>query len=273
MINEGRLLSLHGVVKTHVWAFLILAVILFALGAIQLPLMVSAHLQGHSDLKTLLISVIISMLSAISLLVLKRLITPQHIYQLHENGVLVINQHTKKQRFIPFEKIIDTYSFDVKNKNNSNVNSMIFREEGHDTWHKITGNISHATQLITIIKKQQLITRGSEALQRLAQGETISFTYLSSKHNKTKYYLAGDFIKINEKNLYLSARELLTQEGKRIAITEIDCIKKELSHQTIKLLNADSEALLILGYDQLFSADLFIALLSHMIENRIPVNQ
>jgi len=110
MINEGRLLSQHGFAKANSWITLVLSILLLVAGAVQLALLLTVD-HSTNSLYSVFFTALLSIALGVVLIFLRRLIRPQQIYQLHENGILVISQEDKKNRFIPFERIMDIYRF------------------------------------------------------------------------------------------------------------------------------------------------------------------
>ena len=271
MINEGRLLSRHGFAKANSWITLVLAALLMVAGAVQLVLLLTFGKNGYFGLQTILASTLFSIALGIVLFVLRQFLKPRQIYQLYENGVLVISKPDNKNKFIPFERINDIYRFRTGKYTLKILNAMAFRENSEKSWHKISPNIAHADRLIEIIKNEQLLFRGPQSLTILAQDGTITFSYLTESESKVRRFLRGNFLLMNEKKLRLSARKLDSDDGHHIALEDIHFISGGSNSQLIKLLDRHGRSLFSLPYTSLFSADLFIALIEHMIQNRIPI--
>lgn len=68
--------------------------------------------------------------------------------------------------------------------------------------------------------------------------------------------------------LRLSATLLTTERG-NVPIEQIRALENH-PQRGIRLLDGQGNVLFAINYDSLLSADLFIALLEHMIHNRIP---
>ncbi|MBU9822870.1 hypothetical protein J1782_23540 [Rahnella sp. BCC 1045] len=270
MINEGRLLSQHGFAKANSWITLVLSVLLLIGGAVQIAFLLAF---GHTaaGLHSVVLSALLSIALGIVLIMLRRFIRPHQIYQLHENGILVISQTDKKNRFIPFERIIDIYRFRTGKYTRRILNTMIFREENSKTWHRITPNIAHSERLIEVIKNEQLMFRGPWALNTLAQGGDILFTRLLNARCGFKRFISSNLLATHEKRIRLSALMLTTDEGKMVPVEDIQFISGGSNSPLIRLLDKHGRILFSVHYTSLSSADLFIALIEHMIQNRIPV--
>ncbi|CAM3533385.1 hypothetical protein BS639_19505 [Rouxiella silvae] len=271
MINEGRLLSRHGFARINSWVTMVLATLLMVAGAVQLVILLTFGKSGYFGQHTILISTIFSISLGILLIILRQFIKPRQIFQLYENGVLVISKPDNKNKFIPFETINDIYRYRTGKYTRKILNTMAFRESSDKPWYKISPNIAHADRLIEVIKNEQLLIRGPQALNTLAQGGAVGFSYLTESKSKIRRFLRGNFLMMNEKKLQLSARTLDSDDGQHIAIGEVHFISGGSNSQTIKLLDMHGRSLFSVAYTSLFSADLFIALIEHMIQNRIPV--
>ncbi|MBU9855319.1 DUF6585 family protein [Rahnella bonaserana] len=270
MINEGRLLSQHGFAKANSWITLVLSVLLLVGGAVQIAFFLAF---GHTadGLHSVVVSALLSIALGVVLILLRRLIRPNQVYQLHENGILVISQLDKKNRFIPFDRISDIYRFRTGKYTRRILNTMMFREENSKTWHRITPNIANSERLIDVIKNEQLMFRGPWALNTLAQGGDILFTCMVNSHCGLKRFIGSNLLTMNEKRIRLSALMLTTDEGKTIPVEDIQFISGGSNSPLIRLLDKHGRILFSVAYTSLSSADLFIALIEHMIQNRIPV--
>lgn len=268
MIDEGRFLSHHGFAKTNSWIAIIISLFLMLAGAILLLLLLLADKPDEQVVQLTLLAGMTCIVSGILFLFLRQYIKPSQVYELHENGVLVINQHDHKDRFIPFEKISDIYLYRAGKYAGRLKHAMAFRTDIYNQWNKISPNVSGAKRLIKAIIDQQLLQRGPASLNRLANDGHISFFYRTE--GRLKCLLMRNFFMMNEKQLRLSALSLTT-ENVAISIEEIHTIKGSESEQTIQLLDVQGKVLFSIPYLSLFSADLFIALIEHMIESRIPI--
>ncbi|MEE8727490.1 MAG: DUF6585 family protein [Rahnella inusitata] len=270
MINEGRLLSQHGFAKANSWITLVLSILLLVAGAIQLAFLLTLD-HPASSLYSVFFTALLSIALGVVLMFLRRLIRPHQIYQLHENGILVISQEDKKNRFIPFERIMDIYRFRTGKYSRRILNTMLFREENSRTWHHITPNIANSERLIEIIKTEQLMFRGPWALNTLAQGGDIHFTSTTHARCGLKHFFSTKLMMMNEKKIRLSALALTSDEGKTVPVEDIQFISGGSNSPLVRLLDKHGRILFSVPYASLSSADLFIALIEHMIQNRIPV--
>lgn len=271
MINEGRLLSRHGFAKANSWITMVLATLLMVAGAVQLVFLLTLGKSAYFGQHVILMSTIFSISLGIILIILRQFIKPRQIFQLYENGVLVISKPDNKNKFIPFETIDDIYRYRTGKYTRKILNTMAFRESADRPWYKITPNIAHADRLIEVIKNAQLVIRGPQALNTLAQDGSVGFSYLTESKSKIRNFLRGNFLLMNERKLRLSALSLDSDDGHHISIEEVQFISGGSNSQMIKLLDRHGRALFCVPYTSLFSADLFIALIEHMIQNRIPV--
>lgn len=270
MINEGRLLSQHGFAKAYSWITLVLSFLLLIAGAVQLAFLLAIDHPANS-LHSVVFSALLSIALGVVLFFLRRQIQPQQIYQLHENGILVMSQADKKNRFIPFERIMDIYRFRTGKYTRRILNTMLFREENSKTWHRINPNIANSERLIEIIKNEQLMFRGPWALNTLAQGGDIHFIRMTNSCSGLRRFFGTNLLMMEEKKIRLSALTLTTDEGKSVPIEDIQFISGGSNSPLIRLLDKHGRILFSVEYVSLSSADLFIALIEHMIQNRIPV--
>ncbi|MGC6387904.1 DUF308 domain-containing protein [Ewingella sp. S1.OA.A_B6] len=271
MINEGRLLSQHGFARANSWIIMILAALLMVGGAIEFVFLLALGRTGSDGLHIITLSAIFSIGLGIILFILRHYTKPKQIYQLHENGILVINESDKKHRFVPFDRITEIYRYRTGKYTRKILDTMAFREGNDKYWHRITPNITHAERLIEVIKNEQLMSRGPQALAILANDGSFSFTYLAESTSKLQHLFRANLLMLNEKKIRLSARFITSDEGLCIPVEDVQYISGGSNSQLVRLLDANGRILFSMLYTSLLSADLFIALIEHMIQNRIPV--
>ncbi len=271
MINEGRLLSQHGFAKANSWITMVLATLLIVGGAIQFVFILALGKAGSGDLHIIMVSAIFSIGLGGLLFLVRHYTKPKQIYRLHENGILVINERDQKHRFVPFDRISEIYRYRSGKYTRKILDTMAFREGNDKSWHKITPNIAHAERLIEVIKNEQLMSRGPQALAILANDGSFCFTYLAASKCTLQHFFRSNLLMFNEKKLRLSARFITSDEGLCIPVGDIQYISGGCNSQMIRLLDANGRILFSILYTSLFSADLFIALIEHMIQNRIPI--
>ncbi|GBU13105.1 hypothetical protein AwEntero_17060 [Enterobacterales bacterium] len=271
MINEGRLLSQHGFARANSWITMVLATLLMVGGAIQVVFLLALGRTGSGGLHIITLSAIFSIGLGALLFALRHYTRPKQIYQLHENGISVINERDQKHRFVPFDKITEIYRYRAGKYTRKILDTMAFREGNDKSWHEITPNIAHAERLIEVIKNEQLMSRGPQALAILANDGNFSFTYLAASQCKLHQFFCRNLLMLNEKKLRLSARFITSDEGLCIPVEDIQYISGGSNSQMIRLLDTNGRILFSVLYTSLFSADLFIALIEHMIQNRIPI--
>jgi hypothetical protein len=270
MIEEGRLLSRHGFTKTNSWITIVISALLMLAGAVLFLFLLTAERAEDDRVQFTLLAGMACIVLGITLMFLRHLIKPKQIYQLHENGILVINQHDQKDHFIPFEKICDIYRYRSGNYTGKLINALAFRTDIYSAWNKISPNVAGSARLIEVIINQQLIHRGPAALTMLANDGHVSFFYLCPSRSLLKRVLSRNFWMMKEKQLRLSALSLST-EDQMIPIDEVHHIVSGGHGEPIELLDAQDRVLFSIPYMSLFSADLFIALIEHMIQSRIPI--
>lgn len=271
MINEGRLLSHHGFARVNSWITMVLATSLIVGGAIQVVFLLALGRTSGGGWYVITLTSISSIGLGIALVIFHHILKPQQTYQLHENGILAINERQHKNRFIPFERITDIYRFRTGKYSRKILNTMAFREGNSASWHKIPPNIAHAERLVEVIKNEQLMNKGPQALNILANEGNVVFAYHSASKCRFSRLFSKNIMQLNEKKLRLSARFITSDEGICIPVEEIQYISGGSNSQMIHLMDANRRILFSVLYTSLFNADLFIALIEHMIQNRIPI--
>lgn len=267
MIDKGQMLSRHDFSKVN-WGILAAASLLLTVGAALLLLPLLSNMDENAVLILLQTGAATILLGGI-LLALRHCLRPKLTYRLYEHGVRVINDHSHKERFIPFEKIGDIYRFRGGRFLGGLCNVMAFRTTAEQPWYTVFSNLSHSWRLVDVIINQQIQQRGPLALNALYQGEVLSFNYLSCSALWLNHLLPGNRKKQTPQTLQLSATALITPQ-ESIPIEQIRTLENNTQRGIIRLLDNQGNALFTIGYFSLLSADLFMALLEHMIYNRIP---
>lgn len=267
MIDKGQMLSRHDFSKVN-WGILTAAALLLTIGAALLLLPLLSNMDENAILTLLQTGAATIVLGCI-LLALRHYLRPAVTYRLYEHGVRVINQHSHKERFIPFEKIGDIYRFRGGRLFGGLFDVMAFRASAEHPWYPVFSNLFHSWRLADTIINQQIQQRGPLALNALYQGEVLSFHYLSCGARWLNHLLPGNRQGKQVQTLQLSATALITAQGS-IPIEQIRELENNPRRGTIRLLDNQGNALFTIGYFSLLSADLFVALLEHMIYSRIP---
>ncbi|MGW1443191.1 hypothetical protein ACWA06_10625 [Serratia rhizosphaerae] len=271
MIDKGQMLSRHDFSKVN-WGILAAAALLLTIGGalLMLPLMSNMEERG---ILTLLQTGAVTILLACILLALRHVLRPTQTYRLYEHGVRVFNSHNHQERFIPFEKIVDIYRIRsvplLGNLCGGLCEAMAFRTAADQPWCTVFSNVSHAWALRDTIINQQILLRGPVALNALYQGEELAFNYIAGRTRWLTWLLGSRLRHLPGQTLRLSAKTLVTPQGD-IAIEQIRSLDSQPQHGVIHLLDSQGQTLATLRYYSLLSADLFTALLEHMINNRIP---
>lgn len=261
MIDKGQMLSRHDFSKVN-WGILAAVALLFTLGAALLLMPLLSNMEDRDVLALLQTGTATILLGSI-LLTLRHYLRPMLTYRLYEHGVRVLDRRSHKERFIAFEKIADIAHSRGSRLLGGLNDSMAFRTSESAFWYSIKGNISHSQQLVETLIQQQIQQRGPLALNALYQGENLTFGYLDNRRG-----WLGKWREKSVQTLRLSATTLSTSQ-KQIQIEKIHRLEKNIQRGTIRLLDLQGNELFSLGYFSLFNADLFIALMEHMINNRI----
>lgn len=274
MIDEGKILSRHELRNKN--SKLNIAVILFILVLSFLAIILSITTSIFLTPSILsILCVAIAGISLSTLLYSRLYYSPMFTYFLYEKGVRVFNHHNGNVYFISFNKIEYIYKYHTGINPNGHINAMAFRTSKNQPWNIIVNNIANAYPLINTIIRQQVMHVGLISLDTLSRGKTIIFDIVKNNDNCLKFF-TFDFIKMKKiqmdtSPLSLSAQSLITTKG-TINVEDILRIEtlREARHDKIRLFDAKGNVLFSVDYSSLISADLFIALLEHMIQNRIP---
>ena len=274
MIDEGKILSRHELRNKNSKLTISIIVFLLGLSLIIISLSLTTSIFSTPSILSIL-CVAIAGISLSLLLYLRQYDNPIFTYFLYEKGVRVFNHQSGSVYFISFNKIEYIYKYHVGVKPNGKINTMAFRTSKLQQWNIVTNNIKNAYPLINTIIHQQVMNVGLINLNRLSQGKTIVFDIIR-KNDTCIESLIFNFIQMRKIQidtipLSLSAHSLVTTKS-TINIEDIQRIEtlREARHDKIRLFDAKGNILFSIGYSSLISADLFIALLEHMIQNRIP---
>lgn len=269
MIDKGQMLSRHDFSKVN-WGILAAAALLFSVGAALLVLPLLSSID-ENEIITLLQAGTGTILLGCTLLALRHYLRPTLTYRLYEHGVRVFDDHSHKERFIPFEKISDIYRFRGGKVFGGLFDVTAFRTGADHSWYTVFSNVAHSWRLADVIVDQQLQQRGPLALNALYQGEVVPFHTVGGGARWLWRLLLGKRQDSPAETLRLSATLLTTQSGS-VPIEQIRTLENH-PQRGIRLLDGQGNVLFAIRCDSLLSADLFIALLEHMIHNRIPAYQ
>ncbi|HDL6964522.1 TPA: hypothetical protein PXM28_003924 [Yersinia enterocolitica] len=274
MIDEGKILSRHELRTKNSRLTMGIIICLLGLSFVIISLSLTTAVFSTPSILSIL-CVAIAGISLSLLLYSRQYDNPIFTYFLYEKGVRVFNHHTGNVYFISFNKIEYIYKYHAGINPNGKINAMAFRTSKNQPWNIIINNITNAYPLINTIIHQQVMNVGLTSLNGLSRGKTIVFDIVRGNDIWLKS-LIFNFIKIKKTQidtipLSLSAHSLVTTKG-TINIEDIQRIEtlREAHHDKIRLFDAKGNVLFSIDYSSLISADLFIALLEHMIQNRIP---
>ncbi|CNJ29225.1 hypothetical protein [Yersinia aldovae] len=278
MIDEGKILSRHEVRKENSMLTIFSIIFILAFSLVIIILAVTTPLFSTPSVLSIL-CVAIAAITLSSLLYLRLHSNPMFTYFLYEKGVRVFNHHNGKVYFIPFNKIRYIHKYHLGINSDGKINAMAFRTSKAQPWNIIINNIKNAYPLMNTLIHQQVINVGVISLDSLSKGEPILFEVIKRNDNwlvKLMLHSVINIIKdstlaIETSPISLSAHCLATSEG-IINMEDILYIEtqRETYHDKIQLFDAKGKILFTIDYSALVSADLFIALVEHMIQNRIP---
>ncbi|WP_404704937.1 hypothetical protein [Yersinia vastinensis] len=274
MIDEGKILSRHELRNKNSNLNIGAIVFILALSFIIITLSITTSIFSSPSILSIL-CVAIAGISLSSCLYFRLYNNPMFTYFLYEKGVRVFNHHNENVYFIPFNKIEYIYKYHAGINPKGGINAMAFRTSKKQQWNIIINNITNAYPLINTIIHQQVMHVGVISLNSLSRGKTIVFDIVKKNDNDFKSLILKianmKKIQVDTTPLSLSAQSLITTKGV-INIEDILRIEtlREAHHDKIRLFDAKGNILFSVDYSSLISADLFIALLEHMIQNRIP---
>ncbi|MGE4802050.1 hypothetical protein AB8989_16915 [Yersinia hibernica] len=274
MIDEGKILSRHELRSKN--SKLTIGIIICVLGISFIIISLSMATSIFSTPSILsILCVAIAGISLSALLYSRLYDTPIFTYFLYEKGIRVFNHHSGNVYFISFNKIKYIYKYHAGINPSGKINAMAFRTSKNQHWNIIINNITNAYPLINTITHQQVMHVGLISLDTLSRGENIVFDVVRKNENWLNSLILNFIwlkkMPMDTSQLSLSAHSLVTTKG-AINIEDILRIETlhEAHHDKIRLFDAKGSILFSVDYSSLISADLFIALLEHMIQNRIP---
>lgn len=203
-------------------------------------------------------------------------------YFLYEKGIRVFNHSSNGVYFIPFYNIKYIYKYHAGIYSHGRINAMAFRALEFQPWNIIMNNITNSHQLINTIIHQQVMIIGAMKLNDLSRGETLEFDIINRGNSWLNNLLHCGLINLNTPEmkatqmntspLLLNALMLKTP-GSIINIEKISRIEtlRAKGHYKIYLFDALGNILFSVNYSALINADLFIALVEHMVQNHITI--
>lgn len=278
MIDEGKILSRHEFRKNNSRATIVAIILILVFSFIIITLSIATSIFSTPSILSIL-CVAIAAISLSTFLYLRLHCNPMFTYFLYEKGVRVFNHHSGNVYFITFNKIQYIHKYHTGVNPNGKINTMAFRTSKLQPWNIIINNITNAYPLINTIIHQQVMHVGIVSLNSLSRGKKIIFDVIKKNDNWLKSLIYHGLlnvimvknVQIDTTPLSLSAHSLITTDG-IISIEDILRVEtlREKDHDKIRLFDAKGNILFSVDYSALISADLFIALVEHMIQNRIP---
>ncbi|CNL62321.1 hypothetical protein [Yersinia aleksiciae] len=278
MIDEGKILSRHEFKNEKSKLTIFATIITSAL----IVLLITVSIKTSIFSTPFLIAILCLALLAILLILtfyFRSNSSSVFTYFLYEKGVRVFNHYNGNVYFIPFNKIKYIHKYHTGINSNGRINTMAFRTSKLQPWNIIVNNISNAYPLINTIIHQQVMHVGVVSLNTLSLGKSVVFDLIKKNDNWLNIPIVNGVLNIIKVKsiqmdtipLTLSAHALMTTGG-TIYIEDILRIEisREKRYDKVRLFGAEGNLLFSLDYSALISADLFIALIEHMIQNRIP---
>jgi len=186
------------------------------------------------------------------------------VFNLYQNAIVIDNKGSKETLY--FKEIQDVYLFS-SGKRIFDINNIAVRKNSTAQWHTISARYSNIYKVIALIRSTHRSVNVPILLQKLKDGESLTFTYVEFKDLAMKQIMAintNAYLNIKTKTIFLF-QDKLVFDSQVIYFKEIHhfCIT-DLTNQ-IQLINSDDETVFKKSYNSVFSADTFTALLDELI--------
>ncbi|CFR18494.1 hypothetical protein [Yersinia frederiksenii] len=278
MIDEGKIISRHEFKRDNVWLTIsAITLLLFLIFLILISSLTDSIFPIPSIISILFVIIIAISLSMIVYFHVNN--NRKFTYFLYERGVRIFDHDSGNVFFTPFNKIQYIHKYQTGINPNGKINTMAFRTSKNKHWNIIVNNINNAYPLINTIIHHQVIHIGIISLNNLSLGQCVVFDLIKNNNYWLNFPILSDLLNLMKLRwlqmdtvpLSLSAHTLVTID-RIICIEDIFRIEiaREKRHDKIRLFDKDGNILFSLDYSALINADLFIALIEHMIQNRIP---
>lgn len=264
--DAGQPLSVHGRSRTMIIPTVCAVIILLVGCSLPLVLLSGAHFQEGADTLLLMVSGGLVLVGLILLLLSFRM-GPKTLITCYETGLAVENRKTHSGEFIPFAAISDVYQFRTGNYTGGLINAMAVRRNPQDTWVEILENRRDSMKLRASIIEGQLQYRTPNDLQKLANGESLTFAAIRTTDRLIKRAVGG-MLKVKTYPVILSASQL-TLDDRTLALSDIHDLQMS-NAGTLSLLDARGDTLFTASPVTLFSYDLFVTLLSSQLQAGQP---
>jgi hypothetical protein len=267
MPDLGPVVSRHGRSRTAVVPLVAGIVVLLCSTAIPLALWNGAHVDPV-HLPTLygataaLVALGLLMVLGWKLMGLKTHLT------LHAHGVSIHDRRDGRTEHVPFADMMDVYRFRTGGYAGGIVNALAFRRSPSDPWVDILENRRNAFALQSAVLEGYTAARLPIALQAIQAGDTVRFHAMTTTSRRVKR-VTGGMLKVDVHAVDLNATGIKVA-GRHIALSAVEQIDASDGAGTVRLVDGQGGVVYAFDYLALFSADLFLALIAAIVEQREP---
>lgn len=267
MPDLGPIVSHHGRSRTAVVPLVAGIVVLLCSTAIPLALWNGAHVDPvHLPMlygaTAALVALGLLMVLGWKLMDLKTHLT------LHAHGVAIHDRRDGRTEHVPFADMTDVYRFRTGGYAGGIVNALAFRRSPSDPWVDILENRRNAFALQSAVLEGYTAARLPIALQAVQAGDTVRFHAMTTTSRRVKR-LIGGMLKVDVHAVELSATGIEVA-GRHIALSSVEHIDASDGAGTVRLVDGQGGVVYAFDYLALFSADLFLALIAAIMEQREP---
>lgn len=186
------------------------------------------------------------------------------ILDLHQHGIVVRHGSQRKATFVPFMAMADLYLYRTGDRLFGPANALAFRRDPDDAWVDAIDDHGDGFRLRGEIIGGQLRERGPLALRALEAGDVLTFHTITDA-DRLAARTAGSAAFGDTAVVRLSAVGI--DVGKRrIPIADIAKLDEGGPDGSLRLFDAQGNALWSVHTLSLFSADLFVVLMRTLIE-------
>jgi hypothetical protein len=187
---------------------------------------------------------------------------------LHAHGVSIHDRRDGRTEHVPFADMMDVYRFRTGGYAGGIVNALAFRRSPSDPWVDILENRRNAFALQSAVLEGYTAARLPIALQAIRAGDTVRFHAMTTTSRRVKR-LIGGMLKVDVHAVDLNATGIEVA-GRHIALSAVEHIDAYDGAGTVRLVDGQGGVVYAFDYLALFSADLFLALIAAIVEQREP---
>lgn len=263
----GPIISRHGRSRTAMVSLMAAIVVLLCSTTIPLALWNGAHVDP-ANLPVMYGATAAMVALGLAMLLGWKLMGPKTLITLHANGVAVQRLRDGHTEHVPFADMMDVYRFRTGGYAGGIVNALAFRRSPGEPWVDILENRRNAFALHAAILEGYTAARLPMALQAIQAGQAVRFHAMSTTSRRVKR-LIGGMLKVDVHHVDLTAAGI-DVHGKHVSLSAVERIDDANGTGTIRLVDGEGNLVYAFDYLALFSADLFLALISALLAQRAP---